>query len=290
MSSIADTRRSASRNGRGVIGAQSRAPGDLVERAVPKFVVQLGGMLHLAALVIARSVRPPFSWGGEFASQFSSTVKVCLFPLMLTSFALSFGPVGVQGSGFLGLVGAYDRFGAVYELTDVRLFAPLAVGIIVAGAAGTAICADLGARVVREEISALRVMGVDPIKFLVVPRVLALVAAALLFNIVAVVSGLLGGFVVLVQHHQPAGPAVANFFANATALELVAATLKVGIYGTIIAIVSCFKGMNVSGGPEGVGRAVNQTVVVAFVAISFTDYVFTQLLLATHPILSQVRG
>jgi len=58
----------------------------------------------------------------------------------------------------------------------------------------------------------------------------------------------------------------------------------------VIAVVCCYKGMNVSGGPEGVGRAVNQSVVIAFLAIGFIDYAFTQLLLGTHPILSQVRG
>jgi phospholipid/cholesterol/gamma-HCH transport system permease protein len=71
---------------------------------------------------------------------------------------------------------------------------------------------------------------------------------------------------------------------------LEASVLKCGLYGAIIAVVCCYKGINVSGGPEAVGRAVNQSVVVCFLAIGFTDYVFTQLLLATHPILSQVRG
>jgi phospholipid/cholesterol/gamma-HCH transport system permease protein len=71
---------------------------------------------------------------------------------------------------------------------------------------------------------------------------------------------------------------------------LEASVLKCGLYGAIIAVVCCYKGINVSGGPEAVGRAVNRSVVVCFLAIGFTDYVFTQLLLATHPILSQVRG
>jgi phospholipid/cholesterol/gamma-HCH transport system permease protein len=83
---------------------------------------------------------------------------------------------------------------------------------------------------------------------------------------------------------------MAAFFANATPLELSAAIVKLGFYGLVVALVSCHKGITVSGGPEGVGRAVNQSVVIAFVTIGFIDYVFTQLLLATHPVLSQVRG
>jgi phospholipid/cholesterol/gamma-HCH transport system permease protein len=269
---------------------RSKLPRDSRALLVPGFVLEIGGMLYLAGQLARRGVSRPFTWGHEFAAQFSFTVRVCLFPLILTSFALAFGPIGVQASGFFGVFGSYDRFGSVYELVEVRWFAPLVVGIVLAGAGGTAMCADLGARVVREELSALRVMGVDPIRNLVLPRVLALMCASLLFNIFAVVSGLAGAVLVLYQHHQPLGPAVSDFFANATPLELQAATLKVAIYGAIIAVVSCYKGISVSGGPEGVGRAVNQSVVIGFIAIGFTDYVFTQLLLATQPILSVVRG
>jgi len=106
--------------------------------------------------------------------------------------------------------------GGLYELAVVREFAPLVVGIIVAGAAGTAICADLGARVVREETAALTVMGVDPVRSLVVPRVLALISAAVLFNVFAIVSGLLGASLVLYQHHADLAPFFSVFLSNAT--------------------------------------------------------------------------
>src|SRR5581483_8250904 len=103
-------------------------------------------------------------------------------PMILTSFALAFGPAGIQATDLLKLFGALDRLGGAFELIVVREFAPLVVGIVLAGAAGTAMCADLGARVVREEIDALRVLGVDPIKSLVVPRMLTLMLAGLLFD------------------------------------------------------------------------------------------------------------
>ncbi len=247
-------------------------------------------MVELAFLAIVRAVRPPYPWTAEFISQFWFTVRVCVFPLILTAFALSFGPAGIQASNFFSLFGALDRLGGAYELIVVRLFAPLVVGIILAGAAGTAICADLGARVVREEVAALEVLGVEPVRNLVVPRVLALALASILFDVFAVLAGLLGLVVVVLQNNADLGPVFHTFLSNATALELEASLVKCGIYGSIIAVVCCYKGIHVSGGPEGVGRAVNQSVVITFLAIGFTDYVFTQLLLATHPILSQVRG
>ncbi|MHB8693988.1 MAG: MlaE family ABC transporter permease [Solirubrobacteraceae bacterium] len=257
---------------------------------VPSFVTDAGGMVDLAYMAVARAIRPPYSWGPEFVSQLRFTIKICFFPLILTSFALSFGPAGIQASNFFNLVGATDRMGGAYVIIVVRMFAPLVSGIVLAGAAGTAICADLGAREVREEMAALRVLGIDPIKSLVVPRLLALIVAAGLFNIVALLAGVLGLVVVVLQNGAPLGPVFSTFFSNANPLELEAAVLKTLIYGGMIAIICCYKGLNVSSSAESVGRAVNQAVVFAFITIGFTDYAFSQLLLATHPILSQVRG
>jgi phospholipid/cholesterol/gamma-HCH transport system permease protein len=251
---------------------------------------EIGGTVHLAALSLRLAVQPPYQWAGEFFTQFRFTLATCLAPMVLLSFAMSFGPAGIQVSGLLKLFGALDRLGGTYELVVVREFAPLVVGIVLAGAAGTAICADLGARVIREEVDALRVLGVDPIKNLVVPRLLVLVVSALLFDVFALLAGLLGLVAVAIENGAPLGPVFSTFFSNATGLEVEASVLKCVIYGAIVATVACYQGINVSGGPEAVGRAVNRSVVIAFLAIGFTDYVFTQLLLATHPILSEVRG
>jgi phospholipid/cholesterol/gamma-HCH transport system permease protein len=253
-------------------------------------IQEFGGMFHLVLQCFSRGIRPPYSWAAEFVEQFAFTIKICFVPMIMTAFALSFGPAGVQSANFFSLFGALDRLGSVYSLIVIRLFSPLVVAIVLAGAAGTAICADLGARVVRDEIDALGVLGVDPIKNLVFPRLLVLFCAALLFDAFAVLAGLFGLVVVAATNHTPLGPVFSTFFANAIPLELVASVLKCGLYGMVIATVCCYKGINVSGGAEAVGRAVNQAIVLCFLAIGFCDYVFTQLLLATQPILSQVRG
>jgi phospholipid/cholesterol/gamma-HCH transport system permease protein len=246
-------------------------------------------MAHLAFLAVTRAFRGPVTWGPEFVTQFRFALKISLFPLILTSFALSFGPAGVQASAFFGLFGAFDRLGSAYEIITVRLFAPLVTALVVAGAVGTAICADLGARQVRDETDALRVLGVDPIKNLVVPRLLAITLICVLFDVFALVAGLGGAVVVVLQNGADLGPFFATFFAAATPLEFGGALLKCAIYGAMIAIVCCYKGMNASGGPEGVGRAVNQAVVVSFLLIGVIDYAYSQILLATHPILSETR-
>jgi phospholipid/cholesterol/gamma-HCH transport system permease protein len=247
-------------------------------------------MIDMAGQAIRLGLVPPYSWTPEFVAQLRFVIKVCFFPLVLTAFALSFGPAGIQASNFFGLVGATDRMGGAYVIIVVRMFAPLVSAIVLAGAAGTAICADLGARQAREEIAALSVLGVDPIRSLVVPRLLALVVAAALFNIFALLAGVVGLVVVVFQNGGALGPVFSTFLSNASPLELGAAVLKTLVYGALIAVICCYKGLNVSGNAQSVGRAVNQAVVLAFLAIGFTDYVFSQLLLATHPGLSQVRG
>jgi phospholipid/cholesterol/gamma-HCH transport system permease protein len=255
-----------------------------------RLVRQTGGMMVLARDAVTRALTPPYDYAPEFVSQFRFTLKVCFWPMVLTAFALSFGPAGVQASNFFGLFGAYDRLGSAYELIVIREFAPMVTAIVLAGAAGTAICADLGARQVREETDALRVLGIDPVKYLVVPRLLALSLAAFLFDIFCIIAGLLGALVVLWQNDAPVGPFFATFFSNATTLELAGSLVKCLVFGSMIAVFSCHKGMRASGGPAGVGRAVNEAVVMCFLTIGFVNYFYTQLLLALNPLLSEVRG
>lgn len=246
-------------------------------------------MLHLAVLSARRAVRPPISYAAEFVDQFRFAIAIAVGPLIITSFALSFGPAGIQASNFLGLFGALDRMGGIYVLIVVRFFSPLVTAIVVAGVVGTAITADLGARKVREETDALSVLGVDTVKALVVPRLLAILSVSVLANVFALMAGVAGAVLVVIQNHAPLGPFFSAFFSSATTLELAASFLKCAIYGSMIAVVCCYKGINAKGGAEGVGRAVNQAVVISFLMIGVIDYVFTQILLATNPLLSEVR-
>src|SRR5665811_1893298 len=119
----------------------------------------------------------------------------------------------LQAANFLVLFGALDRLGGFFVLSSIREFAPFVDAIVLAGVAGTAITADLGARKIREELDALQVLGVDPVKNLVVPRFLALMMVTGLFNIYAILFGLFGGLLAVVVEHQPLGPFWVTFFA-----------------------------------------------------------------------------
>jgi phospholipid/cholesterol/gamma-HCH transport system permease protein len=250
---------------------------------------QLGDVIILTGKTILAAIRPPYPYGGELVAQFLFALKLCWAPLLITTLVASYAAPGLEGADFLVLFGALDRLGGLFVLAVIREFAPIFSAIIVAGVAGTAITADLGARKIREELDALQVLGVDPVKNLVVPRFLALMLVTGLFDVFAIVSGVVGGLVANAVNGGSVAPFFATFLANASTTDLWGSVLKCTLYGAITAIVCCYKGMTASGGAEGVGRAVNQAVVMAFLAIGAFDYIFTQTLLATHPEINIIR-
>src|SRR5947199_2910556 len=278
-------------------GSGDSDAGGLVVRAVAdraflptkNLLEQVGDMMILTGKTIMSALRPPYPYGGEFVNQFLFALRLCWFPLLISTIAFGYGAPGLQAGNFLVLFGAIDRLGGFFVLATIREFAPFVTAIILAGVAGTAITADLGARKIREELDALQVLGVDPVKNLVVPRFLALMIVTGLFDVYAVLFGLFGGVLATISFGAPLGPFFSTFFTNASTTDLWGSVLKTTMFGAIIAIVCCYKGMTASGGAEGVGRAVNEAVVISFLGISAFNYVFTQTLLATHPNILVIR-
>jgi phospholipid/cholesterol/gamma-HCH transport system permease protein len=265
------------------------AVADLAFLPAKNLFEQVGNMIILTGKTTLATLRPPYPYGGEFVSQFLFALQLCWFPMAISMVAVSFGAPGLQAANFLSLFGALDRLGGFFILASVREFAPFVSAIIVAGVAGTAITADLGARKIREELDALQVLGVDPIKNLVVPRFLALMLITGLLDAYAIVFGISGGVIAELAFGEPLGGFFATLFTNASVVDLWGSVVKCTCFGAIVAIVCCYKGMNASGGPEGVGRAVNEAVVVATLGVFAFNYVFTQTLLATNPEISVIR-
>ena len=250
---------------------------------------QVGDMMILTGKTMLSALRPPYPYGGEFVNQFLFALRLCWFPLLVSTVAFGYGAPGLQAGNFLVLFGALDRLGGFFVLASIREFAPFVTAIIVSGVAGTAICADLGARKIREELDALQVLGVDPVKNLVVPRFLALMVITGLFNIYALLFGIFGGVIATISLGAPLGPFFSTLLTNASLPDLWGSVVKTTMFGAIIAIICCYKGMTASGGAEGVGRAVNQAVVATVTVVFAFNYVFTQTLLATHPEISVIK-
>src|SRR6195256_267414 len=177
---------------------------------------EVGDMMILTGKTVLSALRPPYPYGGEFVSQFLFALKLCWFPLLVSTVAFGYGAPGLQAANFLVLFGALDRLGGFFVLASIREFAPFVDAIVLAGVAGTAITADLGARKIREELDALQVLGVDPVKNLVVPRFLALMLVTGLFDIFAIIFGVSAGIAAELLYHQSLGGFFATLFSNAT--------------------------------------------------------------------------
>lgn len=232
---------------------------------------------EIALMVIAvsrRMFKRPFQFT-EFAEQAWFITSVTLMPTILVS--IPFGAViSLQVGNLTSQLGAQSFAGATSVLAVVREAAPIAAALIIAGAAGSAICSDLGARKIREEIDAMEVLGIDPIARLVVPRVLACMFVALMIIGLVIAAGIGGGyfFTVIVQGGS-AGAFLASFTALASFTDLVIGIVKAVVFGWLAAIVASYKGLTAGGGPSGVGRAVNETVIIAFMLLFFLNAVIT---------------
>src|SRR6204780_2476457 len=241
---------------------------------------EIGDMMILTGRTILSALRPPYPYGEELVSQFLFTLKLCWFPLLISTAVFGYEAPGLQAANFLSLFGSLDRLGGFFVLASVREAGPFIDAVILLGVARTPITADLGARKIREELDALQVLGVDPVKNLVVPRFLALMIVTGLFDLYAILFGLFRRILAELVYGQPLGPFWDNLFANASTTDLWGSALKTTIGGAIISIVCCYKGMSASGGAEGVGKAVNQAVVMSMLAVFGFYYVFSQTLLA----------
>src|SRR3954465_5334867 len=189
-----------------------RATADRVFLPTKNLLEQVGDMMILTGKTLVSALRPPYPYGGEFVNQFMFALRLCWFPLLISTIAISYGAPGLQAGNFLILFGAIDRLGGLFVLAPLREFGPTVTSIIVAGVAGTAMCADLGARKIREELDALAVLGVDPVRRLVVPRFLAVIVVTTLFDIYALLFGTLGGILVTVLNGASLGPFFHTFF------------------------------------------------------------------------------
>jgi phospholipid/cholesterol/gamma-HCH transport system permease protein len=237
----------------------------------------LRGPGEIAAMVVdvtKRIFTTPFQFR-EFVEQAWFITSVTLLPTILVS--VPFGAViSLQVGNLTGQLGAQSFAGATAVLAVVREAAPIAAALIIAGAAGSAICADMGARKIREEIDAMEVLGVDPLERLVAPRVVATMFVSLMIIGIVIGAGIGGGyfFTVIVQGGS-AGAFLSSFTALASLPDLYIAMIKAVIFGWLAAVVGAYKGLSAGGGPSGVGRAVNESVIIAFMLLFFLNAIIT---------------
>ncbi|WP_371747147.1 ABC transporter permease [Mycolicibacterium sp. YH-1] len=206
-----------------------------------------------------------------------SLYKVTALPAVLM--AIPFGAmVAVQISGLINQVGASSLVGAASGVAVIRQGTPITAGLLMGGAAASAIASDLGARAVRDELDALRTMGINPVRYLVVPRFLALLVLAPILCAVILASAITASFLLSLAVSDAApGTYWQSFGAFAKTVDVYFAIGKVIVFAAITGIVSSLRGMEAKGGPRGVADAVNSSVVINVVLILVVNLAITQL-------------
>jgi phospholipid/cholesterol/gamma-HCH transport system permease protein len=233
--------------------------------------------------VIKSAVTRPVGYWGDVREQMFETLKLCWLPMIVSCTAFGMGAPGLQGGNIFLLFGIPERLGSFFLMASVREFAPWINAMVVAGVMGTAITADLGARRIREEFDAMEVLGVDPVRTIILPRVIALTIMTGLMDIVALCFGVFGGLLAALELNANPNAYFGNFWNNATITDMAGSVTKTTLFGLIIGVVCCYKGYRAAGGPIGVGRAVNQAVVASFAGIWMFNFAFTTLMLGLNP-------
>ena len=187
--------------------------------------------------------------------------------------------LAIQGAGQFEKLGATDLVASLVAFSVLREIGPLITAVIVIGRSGSAITAELGTMKVAEEIEALNVMGIDPVKFLVVPRLLAMIIMMPVLTILGEGVGLFAGWLISVTslHLDPIFY-VTNSIAAVDQKDLFSGLLKATIFGAVVGTVGCFYGIQVEGGAEGVGKATTKSVVTCLTSMLVADALLTTLL------------
>lgn len=206
----------------------------------------------------------------------ASLLMACILSMFIGGvIALQTGPVMVER-------GLASAVGGLVGIAMCKEFAPVMMSVLIAGRIGSAMAAEIGSMQVYQEIDALRTMNINPIHYLVLPRMVAIAFALPMLVIVSIMVGWFGGALVSSANDKIAIPFQA-YFTNLREIvevgDLVNGVFKSFVFALVIGIVSCHQGLKTIGGPRGIGRSVTKAVVNSIVLILILDYFLTRVLL-----------
>jgi phospholipid/cholesterol/gamma-HCH transport system permease protein len=250
-----------------------------------------GEMGSVAVRSVAAWFRPPYSWFPEGIVEASKAFRRCIIPLTLSVSAFIIALAILVFGNLLHELGATDREAGGMWIAFTREVCVWVTGMVFAGVAGSAITADLGARKIRDELDALAVLGVDKVRALVVPRVFATTIACPVLGIWATTIVVGVNYLVAPGHlHLSTAVWRNSLVGDILPLDLYAVLIKYTIIGFVVGVVSTHKGLSSRAGAEGVGRAVNQTVVITFFAVWLINSLFNLAYLTVFPQTAILRG
>ncbi len=242
-----------------------------------EIVREMGQILILLFRAFVWMIQPPFRFRAIIKQMEFVGVK-SIFVVILTGIFTG-AVLALQSHHGFKLFGAETLVGSIVALSMTRELGPVLTALMVNGRAGSAMAAELGTMRVTEQIDALYVMAANPIKYLIVPRIIAGIIMLPVLTVVADFLGILGGyFVGVVLLNINSGMFVANILEYLELEDIFHGLTKSAFFGLILTHIGCYKGFYTEGGAEGVGKATTQAVVISSVLILISDYFLTSIM------------
>ena len=249
-------------------------PFALIGRSTMNLLAHIGRLSVFTGTALAAIVAPPIYW--KMIGQ--QIMRIGYFSLPVVGLTAFFTGGALALQIFLG----GNRFGTeavvpqIVVLGITRELGPVIAGLMVAGRVAAAIAAEIGTMKVTEQIDALTTLATNPIKYLVVPRLIAAVLCMPILVAIADSIGVFGGYVVATQSMGfSGGTYLKNTVDFATQADIVSGLIKAGVFGFIIALMGCYHGFNSRGGAQGVGSATTSAVVSSSILILAANYLLT---------------
>jgi phospholipid/cholesterol/gamma-HCH transport system permease protein len=262
------------------------AIGSILPRPIRNTLEAVGGMYSMGAASFyglgADVVRGRFQFG-EFTDRAWFLVKVTLLPAILVSVPLGVA-IALQVGALAGQIGASSFVGAADAIGVLREASPIVTALLLAGVGGSAVCAELGSRTIREEIDAMVVLGLNPLRRLVAPLLVAGIMVSAFLNFVVIFVSVASAYIFdLAALHGTKGSFFGSFTQFATMADFTTSELKACAFGITAVLIAAYKGLNAKRGPTGVGEAVNQSVVITGIVLFGLNLIITEIFFALVP-------
>ena len=252
---------------------------DLIERWLKNAVLEVQEYMRLQAATIRGATSRPYYFR-DIVEQFEAIGVGSLTVVLLTGFFTG-AVLALQSGMTLDQFGARPFVGRLVSASMVKELGPVLTGLMLAGRIGSGIAAELGSMVVTDQINALRALGTDPVRKLVVPRVLAGFFMCPVLTVIADTVGMIGGWLIAVFQLRVASSVYWNSVIDGLYPDDAwMGLIKPFCLGYVIVTIGCHVGLRAHGGTQGVGRATTAAVVAASVAVIGVDFFITRLLIS----------
>lgn len=249
----------------------------MIARAVKAVLLEVQEYMRLSAAAIRASVSRPYYFH-DIVDQFEAIGLGSLTVVILTGFFTG-AVLALQSGMTLDQFGARPFVGRLVSASMIKELGPVLTGLMLAGRVGSGIAAELGSMVVTDQVSALRALGTDPIRKLVVPRLIAGTLMAPVLTVIADTVGIVGGWVVAVFQLRVASSLYWTSITEGLYIQDAwMGLIKPFIVGFVIVTIGCHVGLRTTGGTQGVGRSTTNAVVWASVMVIAADFFITRLL------------